>query len=63
MSLTLAVVGVVVICLLTGISAFFSSSELAVFSVARHRVDLLVESETPGAKALAALRGDPTGSS
>ncbi len=58
MSLTLVGIGIVVIFLLTGISAFFSSSELAVFSIARHRIDFLLESETPGAKELAALRED-----
>jgi len=51
--------GLAVILLLTGISAFFSSSELAVFSVAPHRVDSLAAADTPGAAALAKLRENP----
>jgi len=56
---TVTLLGIAAIVLLTGVSAFFSSSELAVFSVARHRIDALVAAETPGADALAALRGNP----
>jgi CBS domain containing-hemolysin-like protein len=59
MSLTVTVFGIVAIVLLTGISAFFSSSELAVFSVAKHRVDSLVAADTPGSESLAALRENP----
>jgi len=58
MDLTIAFVGVAAIVALTGISAFFSSSELAVFSVASHRVDSLVAADVPGARALATLRAD-----
>jgi Mg2+/Co2+ transporter CorB len=54
MVLTLPLLG-----LLTIISGFFSSSELAVFSVSRHRIDTLVSANVPGATALAALRDDP----
>lgn len=59
MVLTLVAFGIVSICLLTAISAFFSSSELAVFSVTRHRVDALAAADAPGAAALAKLRADP----
>ena len=59
MVLTLTLLGLVAIVLLTAISAFFSSSELAVFSVARHRIDSLVAAKTPGAGALARLRDNP----
>jgi len=59
MSLAFAAAGFAAIVVLTGISAFFSSSELAVFSVARHRVDSLVAADTPGAAALGRLRDDP----
>jgi len=59
MALTVTLLGIAAIVLLTGISAFFSSSELAVFSVAKHRIDSLVASETPGSEALAALRENP----
>ncbi|SEH50229.1 Hemolysin, contains CBS domains [Halopenitus malekzadehii] len=51
--------GLVTILVLTAISAFFSSSELAVFSIGRHRIDSLVAAETPGSAALARLRDDP----
>jgi len=59
MVLTLVVFGVAAICLLTAVSAFFSSSELAVFSVTRHRIDALAAADAPGGAALAKLRGDP----
>lgn len=59
MILTLTVVGLLVIVVLTAISGFFSSSELAVFSVPSHRIDSLVATDTPGAAALAKLRENP----
>lgn len=59
MVLVLTAVGLLAIVLLTAISGFFSSSELAVFSVARHRIDALVAEEAPGATALAGLRENP----
>lgn len=59
--LTITLLGFAAIVVLTGISAFFSSSEFAVFSIARHRIDSLVAAETPGSEALAKLREDPTG--
>ena len=59
MVLTLVAFGIVAICLLTAISAFFSSSELAVFSVTSHRIDSLAAADAPGAAALAKLRADP----
>ncbi|WP_048077589.1 CNNM domain-containing protein, partial [Halorubrum sp. AJ67] len=58
MDFTIAFVGVGAILVLTGISAFFSSSELAVFSVPTHRIDSLVATDVPGARALSALRDD-----
>ncbi len=59
MVLVVTLFGILAIVLLTAISAFFSSSELAVFSVAKHRVDSLVAAETPGSEALASLRENP----
>lgn len=58
MDITIAFAGVAAILVLTGISAFFSSSELAVFSVPSHRVDSLLAADVPGARALSALRED-----
>ena len=54
-----AVLGIVAIVLLMGLSAFFSSSEIAMFSLARHRVDALVEENVPGADAVRSLKEDP----
>ncbi|WP_299266679.1 hemolysin family protein [Halorientalis sp.] len=52
-------VGVVVVVVLLVLSAFFSSSEIAMFSLAAHRVDSLVEDGVPGAKTLKGLKADP----
>ncbi|UHH14841.1 hemolysin family protein [Halobacterium litoreum] len=41
------------------LSAFFSSSELAMFSLASHRIDALQEEGRPGANTVAALKEDP----
>jgi CBS domain containing-hemolysin-like protein len=59
MVLTFTLVGLVAIVLLTAISGFFSSSELAVFSVPSHRIDSLAAGDIPGAAALSKLREDP----
>jgi putative hemolysin len=54
-----AAIGVVVIFVLIALSAFFSSSEIAMFSLASHRMEKLVEDGTPGAKTLQDLKSDP----
>jgi len=59
MVVVLTLFGLLAIVLLTAISGFFSSSELAVFSVPDHRIDSLVASNVPGSTALAKLRDDP----
>jgi CBS domain containing-hemolysin-like protein len=51
--------GAVAILILLGLSAFFSSSEIAMFSLARHRVDSMVEEGIPGADVVKALKDDP----
>jgi len=56
---TTTAVGVLVIVVLMGLSAFFSSSEIAMFSLAKHRIESLVEEEKPGAKTLKELKSDP----
>jgi Mg2+/Co2+ transporter CorB len=53
-----AAIGVGVILVLVALSAFFSSSEIAMFSLAAHRVDALSEEGKAG-RTLAALRDDP----
>jgi putative hemolysin len=56
---TLTALGLATIVLLIGLSAFFSSSEIAMFSLAPHRVESLVEDDVAGADAMAELKGDP----
>ena len=56
---SVTVAGVVAIVVLTGLSAFFSSSEIAMFSLAKHRVDSLVNDGVPGAEAVKDLKDDP----
>ncbi|MFB6111697.1 MAG: hemolysin family protein [Halobacteriaceae archaeon] len=55
----IASLGALTILLLIGLSAFFSSSEIAMFSLAKHRIDALVADEVPGAEAVADLKDDP----
>ncbi|MGM0591466.1 MAG: hemolysin family protein [Halobacteriota archaeon] len=56
---TVTIAGVVVIIILIGLSAFFSSSEIAMFSLARHRIEALVEEGVPGALTAKRLKDDP----
>jgi len=53
------VIGSLVVLLLIMLSAFFSSSEIAMFSLPAHRVEALVEDEVPGAETLKGLKADP----
>jgi len=52
-------IGVLVIVVLIGLSAFFSSSEIAMFSLPAHRVEALVEDGRRGARTLKGLKADP----
>jgi len=56
---TVAIVGAVAILVLIGFSAFFSSSEIAMFSLAKHRVDSLVEDNVPRAEVVSELKSNP----
>jgi CBS domain containing-hemolysin-like protein len=56
---TIAVLGGFVILVLLGLSAFFSSSEIAMFSLPPHRLDALVSDNVPGADILQDLKDDP----
>ncbi len=56
---TVTVIGAVVIVALIGLSAFFSSSEIAMFSLAKHRVDSMVEDGVPGAGTVSRLKSNP----
>lgn len=51
--------GGVVFVVLMVLSGFFSSSELAMFSLARHRIDTLVGEGVPGAALVQELREEP----
>ncbi|WP_232703224.1 hemolysin family protein [Halobacterium wangiae] len=51
--------GIVTMIVLMVLSGFFSSSEIAMFSLARHRIDVLREEARPGAEAVAELKEDP----
>ncbi|MFB6117422.1 hemolysin family protein [Halosegnis sp.] len=51
--------GAVVIGVLILLSAFFSSSEIAMFSLASHRIESLAEEGTRGSRTLKELRDDP----
>ena len=52
-------VGVLSILVLVGLSAFFSSSEIAMFSLPAHRLESLVEEGRRGARTLRDLKADP----
>ncbi|PSQ55347.1 DNA-binding protein [Halobacteriales archaeon SW_8_68_21] len=51
--------GVVAILLLIALSAFFSSSEIAMFSLPQHRIDSLVDEEVTGAKTIRDMKQNP----
>ncbi len=51
--------GALVIVILIGLSAFFSSSEIAMFSLPSHRINALVEDNVPGADTVDELKSDP----
>nr|WP_254841392.1 hemolysin family protein [Natronomonas marina] len=55
----IAALGSVTILVLLGLSAFFSSSEIAMFSLPPHRIDSMVADNIPGAGTLADLKDDP----
>ncbi len=56
---TIAIGGGLAIVLLLGLSAFFSSSEIAMFSLAKHRIDSLVEEGVPYSETVQDLKSDP----
>ena len=51
--------GITAIVLLIGLSAFFSSSEIAFFSLPQHRIESMVEEGIPNAETVKALKEDP----
>jgi putative hemolysin len=55
----IAILGSLTILVLIGLSAFFSSSEIAMFSLANHRIEALVDDGRTGARTVAELKEDP----
>ncbi|WP_408960041.1 hemolysin family protein [Natrinema sp. 74] len=53
------VLGVLALVVLVGLSAFFSSSEIALFSIPKHRVEGMAEDGIPGAERVKTLKEDP----
>ncbi|ADB58950.1 protein of unknown function DUF21 [Haloterrigena turkmenica DSM 5511] len=53
------ILGSVAILLLIALSAFFSSSEIAMFNLPKHRLEGMVEDGVPGAKLVKSLKDDP----
>ncbi|MCL9812310.1 hemolysin family protein [Natranaeroarchaeum aerophilus] len=56
---TITIVGVATLVVLMGLSAFFSSSEIAMFALPDYRTDVLVEEGRRGAATLKRLKEDP----
>jgi putative hemolysin len=55
----MAIIGVIILVLLLGLSAFFSSAEIAMFSLAKHRLDNLVGKEVLNAEIVEKLKDNP----
>ncbi|OLZ42413.1 DNA-binding protein [Natrinema saccharevitans] len=53
------IIGVLVIVVLIALSAFFSSSEIAMFNLPKHRLEGMLEEETAGAGLVKSLKDDP----
>ncbi|WP_256289247.1 hemolysin family protein [Halobellus inordinatus] len=56
---TVTIAGAAAIFVLIAFSAFFSSSEIAMFSLAKHRIDSLVEDGVPRAEIVSDLKANP----
>ncbi len=56
---TITVLGVLTIIVLIGLSGFFSSSEIAFFSLPQHRIDSMVDEGVRHAKTVKKLKDDP----
>ena len=54
-----AALGVLVIVVLLGLSAFFASSEIALFSFPSHRVEAVLEEGRPGSQTVKDLKSNP----
>jgi len=56
---TITILGVLSILVLIGLSGFFSSSEIAFFSLPQHRIDSMVDEGVKHANTVKALKDDP----
>ncbi|WP_226482162.1 hemolysin family protein [Natrinema amylolyticum] len=56
---TVTTLGVFAIVVLIGLSAFFSSSEIAMFNLPKHRLEGMIENDVPGADLVKGLKDDP----
>jgi putative hemolysin len=56
---TVTALGIAAVVVLIALSGFFSSSEIAMFSLPQHRVDAMVDEELSGAALVRALKEDP----
>ncbi len=56
---TVTIAGVIVVAVLIALSGFFSSSEIAMFSLPKHRIEGMVEEGVVGAKRVKSLNDDP----
>jgi len=56
---SVTLIGAVNLLILLGLSAVFSSSEIALFSLAKHRIDALAAQGAPGAETVADLKSNP----
>ncbi len=56
---TLTIIGAATIVVLIALSGFFSSSEIAFFSLPQHRIDSMVEEGIPHAETVRALKENP----
>ncbi len=56
---TVTILGTLVVVVLIALSGFFSSSEIAMFSLPKHRVEGMVEEGIPGAERVKSLKEDP----
>ena len=56
---TVTVFGALAVAVLIGLSGFFSSSEIAMFNLPKHRLEGMVEDDVAGAELVKALKDDP----
>ncbi|WP_049924466.1 hemolysin family protein [Halopiger djelfimassiliensis] len=53
------ILGAIAVAILIGLSGFFSSSEIAMFNLPKHRLEGMIEDEVRGARLVKTLKDDP----